>query len=224
LSSSTDLAVLNGANALLVGGELIQFVNATQISAGVYTLSRLLRGRRNTEYACGSHSIGDNVVDPTTGFSHEENSLAVLNLLRYYRGVTIGEDISTVTSQNVTLVGNDLKPAMPVHITGTRDISHNLTIGWIRRTRYAGDWLENTGAVPLNEDSEQYQIDIYNGITVVRTINWIPGTYDSNGNPQAAYSAAQQTTDFGSTQASISLKIYQISAQVGRGFPGSATV
>ena len=34
----------------------------------------------------------------------------------------------------------------------------------------------------------------------------------------ASYTAAQQTTDFGSTQSTIYFKVYQVSAQVGRGY------
>jgi hypothetical protein len=224
LTGTTDLAVLNGANVLVVGKEVIQYVNAVQTSPGIFLLSRLLRGRRNTEYAAYGHSASEVVFDPTTGLKHEASPLVLIGLLRYYRGVTVGQNITDVTSTNFTINANDLKPAMPVSITGSRDMSNNLTIGWIRRTRYAGDWLNNTGSVPLNEDSEQYSIDVYNGVGVVRTITWTPGTYDGNGNPTAAYSAANQTTDFGSPQATVHVKIYQVSAQVGRGFPGDATI
>jgi hypothetical protein len=224
LTGTTDLAVLNGANALVVGKEVIQYVNAVQTSPGTFVLSRLLRGRRNTEYAAYGHSASETVFDPTTGLKHEASPLALIGLLRYYRGVTVGQNITDVTSTNFTISANDLKPAMPVQITGSRDMSNNLTIGWVRRTRYAGDWLDSVGFVPLNEENESYSIDVYSGATVVRTIDWIPGTYDTLGRPFAAYSAANQITDFGSPQASIHVKIYQISLQVGRGFPSDATI
>lgn len=57
---------------------------------------------------------------------------------------------------------------------------------------------------------------LLNGPTVVRTITATSET--------AAYSAANQTTDFGSPQASLSVKIYQLSAVIGRGIEVSATV
>jgi hypothetical protein len=224
LSGTTDLAVLNGANALLVGGEMIQYANAVLNMDGSYTVSRLLRGRRNTEYAVGTHTSGEWAVDPQTGLLRSTATLSTLGLLRYYRGVTTGQEVTAVADQDLTLAGNDLKPAMPVHITGVRDGSNNLTIGWTRRTRYAGDWLENTGSVALNEDSEQYSIDVIKAGVPVRTITWTPETYDANGNPTASYSAAQQSVDFGSTQANVEVDVYQISGQVGRGFPGTATI
>lgn len=226
LSSTTDLNVLNGANVLIVGDEVVQYANAVQTSPGRYTLSRLLRGRRNTEYAAYGHSANEIGFDPTTGIKRETAPLSLIDLLRYYRGVTVGQDITTVGDTDLTIAANDLKPASPTDINGVRDMSGNLTINWIRRTRYAGDWLNNTGSVPLNEDSEAYSIDIYSAGfgSVLRTITWVSGTYDGNGNPTAPYSATDQTTDFGSPQSSIDIKVYQISAQVGRGQEGDATV
>jgi len=39
--------------------------------------------------------------------------------------------------------------------------------------------------------------------------------------PAATYSAADQTTDFGGPQASLTFNVYQISAQYGRGIAGA---
>jgi hypothetical protein len=108
-----------------------------------------------------------------------------------------------------------LKPLAPVHIAGSRDGSDNLTITWIRRTREHQEWRDLVD-VPLGETTEAYEIDILNGSTVVRTLTASAQT--------VAYSAAQQTTDFGSPQASVTVNVYQMSETVGRGFPGSAVV
>jgi hypothetical protein len=69
-------------------------------------------------------------------------------------------------------------------------------------------------AVPLNEESARYEVDVMNGATVVRTI--------ATTTPTASYSAAQQIADFGSAQSAISVRVYQLSASVGRGWPGAA--
>lgn len=222
LSSSTDIDVLNGANCMIVGNEVIQYVNVTNNGNGSYTLSRLLRGRRNTEFACGTHIANETVIDPTTGIVRVPAPLSLIGLLRYYRGVTVGQDVTTVSSQTMTLQANDLKPASPVHITGTRDGSNNLTIAWIRRTRYSGDWLNNTGSVPLNETTEAYEIDIIVSGNPVRTITAF--SLDGNGNPFASYTAAQQTADGITPGNPVTCNIYQISSRVGRGFPGNATI
>jgi hypothetical protein len=101
-----------------------------------------------------------------------------------------------------------LRPYSPVHIAGARDASGNITISWIRRDRDpASDSWEQT-EIPMSEASEAYQIDILNGSTVVRTL--------SAGIPGVAYSAAQQTADFGAAQSSVSVRIYQMSQTFGR--------
>ena len=46
----------------------------------------------------------------------------------------------------------------------------------------------------------------------------------SSATPSVTYSATDQTTDFGAPQGAVDLAIYQLSAAVGRGFAGRATV
>lgn len=214
-AGDTPLNVLNGSNALLVGDELIQFTTAVQNSDGSWTLSGLLRGRRGTEWACGSHVSNELVVMPTTGMERIQYPLATIGQLLYKKGVTLGQDPATVLAQNFTNSGADLKPYAPVQITGFRDAYENLTIAWIRRTRVG--WMNlSQDPVPLSEDSEAYSIDVMNGSAVVRTL--------SANSPTVAYSAAQQTTDFGSPQSAVAVNVYQLSAQVGRGFAKAAMV
>lgn len=49
---------------MVLGDELIQFASAVPLSAGLYRLSRLLRGRRGIEWAADSHAIGDTAPLP----------------------------------------------------------------------------------------------------------------------------------------------------------------
>lgn len=217
LEGDTMLDVLNGANALIVGSEILQFTNAVENSPGVYTISGLNRGCRGTEWAIGTHATGELVVVPITGALAEPWALKNLNVPWYFFGQTLGAAL-TETPQDITIEGKDLYPYSPVHIAGSRDGSGSLTITWFRRTRIGGedDWADGVTDVPLSEDSEEYNVNVMNGATVVRTINVTSET--------ASYTAAEQTTDFGSAQASISLQIFQVSGEVGNGFAGIATV
>lgn len=230
LAGASDEDVLNGANILLVGDELIQFADCHPELDGTFTISRLLRGRRNTEPFATGHAApsgsppqGESVVVISTGVvQHNTFTNSFIGKDESYKAVTSGGDPTAVTATMFESQGNDLKPAAPVHVNGTRDMSNNLTIGWVRRTRYGG--LGLVGPTPLNEDSEAYSIDIFSGFTVKRTITWTPGTYDVDGNPTAPYSAAQQTTDGFTPGNPVSVVIYQVSAQVGRGFPSPAII
>ena len=133
-----------------------------------------------------------------------------------YKPVTIGDTLANTAAQNFTYNAVALKPYSPVQIAGTRDGSGNLTINWLRRTRIGGDWRDGVD-VPLSEESERYEVDIMSGVTVKRTITGLT-------TPTASYTAAQQVTDFGSAQSSVTVNVYQLSAKVGRGYAGNANV
>jgi hypothetical protein len=89
-----------------------------------------------------------------------------------------------------------------------------VTIRWIRRTRADGDsW---TGEVPLGEDSERYEVDILSGTTVVRTLSVTTSS--------VLYAAADELADFGMAQSSLTVRVAQLSATVGRGFAAEKTL
>jgi hypothetical protein len=95
-------------------------------------------------------------------------------------------------------------------------VAGDLTISWKRRTRIGGDWRDAVD-IPLSEESERYEVEIMQGITLKRTITGLTS-------PTTIYTAAQQVTDFGSAQSSVSVKVYQLSAAVGRGNAGIAII
>ena len=59
LLNADQAALMAGANLAILGDELIQFGEASQLDAGRFRLSRLLRGRRGTLWADSTHAIGD---------------------------------------------------------------------------------------------------------------------------------------------------------------------
>lgn len=219
LASTSDLNVLNGANAILIGNEILQFANAVQNADGSFTLSRLLRGRRGTEVFCNSHAGAESmVILGSGGVVRHPVTMDQVNLSYYYRPVTFGGDVTAINSTQFTNTGRDLMPYAPCLLAGSRDGSNNLTLTWQRRTRIGGAWAENVGEVPLSESFESYDVDILNGAgTVVRTFADLPL-------PTVVYTAAQQIADFGSTQSAVTMNVYQNSALVGRGFKATGTV
>jgi hypothetical protein len=72
-------------------------------------------------------------------------------------------------------------------------------------------------AIPLSEEAERYEVEIMQGVTLKRTIIGLT-------TPTTIYTAAQQVTDFGSAQSSVLVNVYQLSAAVGRGYAGIATI
>jgi hypothetical protein len=64
----------------------------------------------------------------------------------------------------------------------------------------------------LGEVSASYEVEIYSSNTYVTLKRTITATSQT-----AAYSAANQETDFGGTQSTVYFKVFQLSATVGRG-------
>ena len=214
LASTSELAVLNGANSALLGSEIIAFVNATDNGDGTWTFDTLMRARRGSD-AMRTHAIGDRFVllsGPATGVTSVLDG--DLNLAREYKSLSIGDDTLPPVTTYFTDTGNRKRPYAVMAIAGSRS-GGDLTITWVRRSRLTGAWNLVTSSA-LGEASEAYEIDILNGSTVVRTI--------TASSPTAAYSAAQQTADFGTPQSAIAIKAYQLNATVGRGFASAATV
>ena len=163
-----------------------------------------------------THQVGEAVpvLDPAT--LTRTSSLDEVGLARFYRAVSIGSDPSLPAAVAFTNEAASLKPYAPVHIRGSRNGGGDLTISWVHRTRYSGEWRDLVD-VPLNEASEAYEVDVLDGTgEVVRTL--------SSTSPSATYPAADQTTDFGAPQGAVDVAVYQVSAAVGRGFAGRAAL
>ena len=217
LSSAAMLDVLNWNNVAALGNEIIQWQTATLLSTNLYELSGLLRGRRGTEDQTATHQLGEPfIVLSASGLYRVPLANTDIGNTSYYKGVPAGgtfDDAPSLTTE--TFQAGSLRCLSPVQITSSRDGSNNLTINWFRRTRWYGEWVDYVD-VPLFEASESYSIDILNGTAVVRTL--------TATTPTVAYSAAQQTTDFGATQSSVSIAIYQLNSVIGRGIAAKATV
>ncbi len=145
--------------------------------------------------------LDQHIVTVASGFDALERTLQL-------RVVAAGRDHGdpTALALDVTPQATALRPLTPVHVKATRDGS-GVTFSWIRRARFDADsWV---GEIPLGEDSEQYAVDILSGSSVVRTL--------ASTAPSVLYAAADEIADFGSVQTSLSIRVVQLSATVGRG-------
>lgn len=218
LNSFSDDLVLNGANTAVLGDEIIQFASAVLIAPNTYRLSRLLRGRRGTEWAMASHLMGERFVLLGAEIVRQPLPLSARGQARMLKAVSNGGVLADAAPVAFTPAGACLKPLSPAWIKANRASGGDLTISWIRRTRIGGGWQDG-GDVPLGENSETYEIDILNagGTAVLRTMS-------VSGGASVLYTIAQQVADFGSIQGTVNVTVYQISALVGRGWGGKAWV
>lgn len=220
LSSSTRAAMQTDSTINLAaiksgdGWEYLRFRVATLVSPLVYTLTGFLRGIRGTGAFIDGHAVGDRfLLLRTAGMIRIPGSTPEIGFERSYKGVTIGQDLASAASIAFTNQAVGLKPFSPTRLRAERDTSGNITFTWGRRTRLAVRYGGSGGTLaPLGEDTEAYQLDVYDGVDVVRTIS---ATSES-----ATYSAANQTTDFGApvVAGDLDTEVFQISQTVGRGY------
>ena len=216
LDTVTFAQFLNGALACLIGNEIVFARVATLTAANTYTLSGLLRGRFGTEQHISTHVAGERFVRlSTAGTIRPPLEQSDIGISYFYRAVSIGRRFDSTTSDSIASTAVGLRPLSGVNVRGGRQHNDHYHVSWDRRTRIDGGWRSNVD-VPLGEAIEAYEVDILDGVNVVRTFRV--------STPYIDYSGAQQTADFGSHQASISIVIYQMSSAVGRGFPRAATV
>jgi hypothetical protein len=161
--ASTDFALANvgaeglasGANRALVGGEVLQFAEATAIGGGRWRLTGLLRGRGGTEAAAHEgHAAGARFVlldarpvsvDPTR--LGPATGLAAIGLA----------DPAPVVSA-IANVGATLRPLTPVH-PRMELLESGVALRWTRRSRGAWHWPDGV-ELPLNEQAEAYLVGL----------------------------------------------------------------
>jgi hypothetical protein len=167
LSSSTRDAMLADltVNAMMIGDELVRYRTATLVSTGIYTLSGLLRGQRGTEWATGTHAAGETVVRLSTdGLRYVPIDTGSLAVERWYKGVTIGRTLASVSSTSFTCNGVSSKPLAPVDVRAGGSADAGLELTWKRRTRLGSTFTGPAGAVvPLGEAAELYEVDLLDG-------------------------------------------------------------
>ena len=219
LSSVSRLLLFGGANHFAYGEqgrwEILAAANCTLISGQTYALTDLLRGRYGSEWAMPLHLDGDRLIalDQDT-LEYLPQDLSAIGLSRLYRGVTLSLDVSSGVLRETIYRGVQYKPLSPCRINGHRDpVSGDWSLFWVRRTRVGGEWRDSVDA-DLGEASESYWAEIYQDGTYAAIVRTIISSAEF-----AAYTSAQQITDFGSNQATLYLRIYQYSTTVGLGYP-----
>lgn len=232
LESVTDLALFGGANALALETgpglwEIIQAGSAELIAPGRYRLTRLLRGQRGTEGAMGDPApAGARIVMLDAALARLPIALGDLGMPWLWRVGPAAQPFTdpSFAAAAFTPRGAGLRPFAVAQVDqpGLRGrIPGDLTLRWIRADRalVADSW--EAVEVPMSEASEAYEVEIMGGDggSVARVL--------TASQPQALYSAADQIADRGALLGpsdSLTLRIFQLSALLGRGAPRTVTL
>jgi hypothetical protein len=221
LSTVTPNQILSGSvNAFAVQNqdngkwEVIQFANANLVSPGIYELSMLLRGQLSTADAMGAPFVPAGaplaMLDPAlVSALNVGPDIAPLPILYRWGPAQYAPTDAGYLQATHQGTKAGLRPYTPCDAWVRRDsATDDLLLSWKRRTRLSGDNWEQT-EVPLIEEAEQYQLQIYtdDGVTLKRT--------EVLTTPSYLYTAANQVADFGSVQRDVFLRISQWGAAYG---------
>ncbi len=202
LEGRTDDALIAGANLALLGDELIQFGVAASIGEDRFRLSRLLRGRRGTEWARAGHQIDERFVllDPLT-LKPVETGVAKMGATFELLATGIGDETPAETT--LVLEGNAIRPPAPVHLSARRESSGDIVFDWVRRSRIGWAWTDG-GDIPLGEEEERWSVSITPDVGTARSAK--------TDAPFFTYSAVAQAEDGATGATDFTLSIAQLGA------------
>ena len=217
LSSPGDLNGLGASPALAIEGadgtwEVIGFARAELVGPKQWRLSRLLRGLGGSELSAQrSVASGARCVVLDGAVKPLRQGLAALGEVWHWRVAASHLDYfdPMAVALDSTVSGAALLPLAPVGPTARRT-SQGIVLGWIRRARSDADgW--GVSDIPLDEDTEAYQVGIVKAGQIIRQM--------VVSAPTCLYAASDEWADFGQAQSVLTVTIRQISTSVG---PGAA--
>lgn len=213
----SDADFLNGANrARMANGEIIGFQKVTAGSgANEYVLSNFMRGLRNTEAFTGTHGeneIGAVLSGSSTFF--EPLNISDMGNTDYFKTVAQGSNLDDTSILDYTFGMESIKPFAPYDLTAYRDptdATPDVVLSWKRRTRSMFNVLAAAMEAPLLEAVEKYQIDLLDP-----TGTTVESTYEVTSATATIPTADVVSAGYAAT-AAIKVRVYQISATIGRG-------
>lgn len=249
--TGTDAAgLLAGTNAILVGTlntgegdarlpsllsdrltkmEMIFWRDVTVLGPKTARLTGLVRGRRGTDEWARTRDIvaGDLFVMVRSANTDHGNALIIHGLDPASRGLRhsylgVGAGLTERSGLTTDLFAASLRPWAPAGYLAEAS-GGDVVLSWLRRNRVVENEILDDPIPDLPSDdeaSEAYEVDVLDGPggTVLRTFTGL-------SSPTVTYTAAQQAADgWTDPLTEVTVKVYQISARVGRGFTQERTL
>jgi hypothetical protein len=205
LYAATYEELLAGKNSAVVGDEILQFQNVTDLGGGQWLLDTLLRGRLAT--APASHAIGSRFVLLTSP-TLVPADVALLDQTFNLRAVSYGTVPSAATPTSFSYTGESQREWSPVNLDANQSGS-DWVVTWQHRKRLGN------AVTPIDSQNFESAWRIYftKGATTVSK-ETTTETY--------TYTSADQVADFGSAQGSWDeVKVVALNRLTGEGHPAT---
>lgn len=226
INSITEAAWLANGNAALILDEsgtceVICFQNATAVGGNDLELDRHRRGLRGTDTTM-EHQAGARIfMLDTDSLRLVRIDLADIGVERMFRMVSAGQALSDALPIRFTPTGEDLRPYAVVNVE-VSVVAGDLLIEWDERFRVGGDFPDGSSDGPESDPPKAFEIDVLDGPggTVLNTYQSAVESFTYDGD--------DYSDDFGTSVPAgpfdLTLRIYKISAIVGRGKSREVTV
>jgi hypothetical protein len=217
-------------NMIIIGDEIILFKDVVENADGTISISRLIRGHRGTIDAAYRHGFNDEwIVYAENAVLFGREDLTYLNETQSYI-INTGNPLAPfVASRQRKLMGGTERPLPVGDVRRTNQSNGDVTFQWSRATRLGGSLKNGTGAVPLNEESEEYVVFLLDGPYDAKT--WDPNDdslyvwkSDILTSPTVTLTDATLSGVSISSSSDITVVIHQMSASVGYGYPHGLTL
>lgn len=199
LADADTAALLAGANAAMIGSELLQYGRAEPLGGGRWRLSELWRGRRGTEWAAVAHPANSAFV------LIDARMFASLPVAASVAGVRVSAsgvgDAVPAVALAPSEIGAATRPLAPVDVRAVSGAGNAVTISWTRRSRQGWQWSDLIDA-PVAEDSERYR--------VTKRATGRPDLVEDVAVPSWIYSASERSADLAAGATSATIEIAQV--------------
>lgn len=215
LQSVTDTQLLSGANAFVVGKEIIQARDVVALGGGTYHLTYLLRGRRGTEEFMYDHDVND-VFVAASQMTFVPMQLANRGVPMNFRLTPMGSDLPTLLTYAPQLMS--ARPRRPEYLKATRNGVGDMTISFrvsIRRM----EELPNVGESIPDYSPQLSRVRVYSG-------DWstVRHEFVLTDATTYTYTATQQNADFGFLLDAANVGVAQYSPYYGYGVENRSTI
>lgn len=216
LSSITESEFAQNKNLALLGDEIISFKNATLLEEGKYRIDTIKRGLFGTEQFINTHTQTDRFILLDDNITNIELPTSAINQTFDVKAVNYGHELISADEIEIDFAANNLKPLSPLNLEGEVQPNNDIIINWQRRTRQNSYISVLYVELPLAETEEKYVLEVLDGTDIAREVVIYT--------PEFTYTESMQLTDFGTLQTSYIIRVSQVSARVGKGFPAEVEI
>ena len=213
LFQSVDLATLlqdEVTNTFFFGDdgrwELIKIKDFTDNGDGTFLAGGLISGYKGTQHNMNNHEIGDKLI-------RIDRSLFkfVVPFSQLYNPMLMRFTANFSETALIPYANQGLErfPLAPINLDGFKSDNGDWNLSWVRQARYNVEWVNNQD-VELDELVEEYRLYILDPSDDDRVVREIVSP-----TPSAVYLEAEQITDWGASQATVTWAVAQYSPEIG---------